>query len=254
MSVSFRAAVAMERARIRAVLFDLGGTLLDERDFAGWSEWAAVAQVAVSPEDLAHAYAEVEEELDRDPLPEPGPAAAIERWRRILSRAAGREVASIAAERFVASRSAARDPPLALYSDVRRCLDQLRSDRRRLAVVSNSTSEAHVRRLLDRAGILDYFERVVSSGTEGVAKPSPEIFHRAVSRLGLKPEECLYVGNLPQTDAVGAARAGLRSVWLHRDGTGLGAEPPEITSLLEVPLFVRQLESPRADAPAPSVK
>jgi len=129
-----------------------------------------------------------------------------------------------------------------LFSDTRRCLDELRSAHRELGVVSNSTSEAHVRRILDRVGILEYFSRVVSSGTEGVSKPDPEIFRRAVHRMNVKPEEALYVGNLAFTDAKGAAAAGLHSVWLNREGTGFGDDPPEIMSLLEVPLWVARIE------------
>jgi len=239
---------------IRAVLFDLGGTLIDERDFVGWSEWARGVGIEAAPDEIAHAFAEVEEEIDVVPLDLAGQAAVVERWRRILTLAVGKAVNTETASRFVARRSLGQEHPVFLYSDVRRCLDQLRADRRRLGVISNSTSEASVRRILDRVGILEYFERVVSSGTEGVAKPDPEIFRRTLARLDVRPEEALYVGNLPRTDAVAARAAGLHSVWLHRDGTGLGEDPPEITSLLEVPLVVRQLERPDSLPPPPSVK
>ena len=232
---------------IRAVLFDLGGTLVDERDFAGWTELARALFLDLTPEELGHAYAEVEGEDDRTPPEADGRAAHVAFWQRVLARASGREVTAETAARFVDARHASSDPPVALYSDVRRCLDHLRADGRRLGVVSNSRSEAAVRRMLDRVGILRYFERVVSSGTEGVAKPDPEIFRRAVARLGLAASEALYVGNLPRTDARAARQAGLHSVWLHRDGTGLGNDPPEITSLLEVPLVVQQLERETPD-------
>jgi putative hydrolase of the HAD superfamily len=240
--------------RIRAVLFDLGGTLIDERDFAGWAEMARGVYLDLAPDDFAHAYGEVEDLLDREPLAIRGQPAVVERWRRVLSLASGGEVAPETAARFVAARALDRDHPVALYSDARRCLDRLASERRRLAVVSNSTSEASVRRILDRVGILGYFEKVVSSGSEGVAKPDPEIFRRALERLKVLPEEALYVGNLLRTDAVAAREAGMHSVWLHRDGTGLGEDPPEIISLLELPLLVRQLETAPARAPAAHVK
>jgi putative hydrolase of the HAD superfamily len=236
-------------ARIRAVLFDLGGTLVDERDFTGWAELARRVFLDVGPDEIGHAFTEVEENMDRDPLELSGQEAVVERWRRVLALASGEEVTAETASRFVGARAAHRDQPVSLYSDVRRCLDHLEGERRRLAVVSNSTSEAAVRRILDRVGILRYFERVVSSGTEGVAKPDPEIFHRALERLTIRPEEALYVGNLPRTDALAARDAGLHSVWLHRDGTGLGDDPPEITSLLEVPLVVQQLEAMADRAP-----
>jgi HAD superfamily hydrolase (TIGR01509 family) len=235
------------RQPIRAVLFDLGGTLVDERDFAGWVELARAIYLDLTPEELGHAYAEVEGEDDQPPPPTDGRSAHVGFWQQVLSRASGQAVGEETAARFVDARHANADPPVALYSDVRRCLDHLRSERRRLGVISNSRSEASVRRMLDRVGILGYFERVVSSGTEGVAKPDPEIFRRALLRLDLPADQALYVGNLPRTDARAAHDAGLHAVWLHRDGTGLGLDPPEITSLLEVPLVVRQLE--RGGAP-----
>ena len=241
--------------RIRAVLFDLGGTLVDDRDPAGWAEVARTVYLDVSPEEVGQAFAEVEAEVDAAPLDLDREEGQVVYWRRVLSRASGQEVSAESAGRFVeARRLAGRGRPLPLYSDVRRCLDQLKGQHRRLAVVSNSTSEAAVRRVLDVAGILRYFERVVSSGSEGVRKPDPEIFRRTLHRLDVPGSEALYVGNLPRTDAVAAREAGLHSVWLHRDGTGLGDDPPEITSLLEVPLVVRQLEASSKAEPSARVK
>ena len=143
--------------------------------------------------------------------------------------------------------------PIELFSDTRRCLDHLASEHRAMGVISNSTSEARVRQILDRVGILDYFCRVVSSGTEGVAKPDPEIFRRALARMHLLPHEALYVGNLRHTDAEAARAVGLHALWLNRYGFGYEEDPPEITSLLEVPLWVRWIErgepGPRAAEP-----
>ncbi len=81
-------------------------------------------------------------------------------------------------------------------------------------------------------------------------KPNAEIFHRTLGRMKLRPEEAFYVGNLAFTDAEAARLAGLHSVWLNRAGTGMSLEPPEITSLLEVPLCLRHLER----SAAPKVK
>jgi len=246
--------VPTDGGRIEAVLFDLGGTLVDERDFAGWAELARGIRLDLIPEQLSEAFAEVEAEVDAEPLRFERDAGVVEFWRRVLARASGAPVPAGAAARFAAARASQREVPATLYSDVRRCLDQLRDDHRRLGVISNSTSEAAVRRILDRAGILAYFERVVSSGTEGVAKPDPEIFRRALARLDLAPHRTLYVGNLRQTDALAARNAGLPAVWLHRDGTGFGEDPPEITSLLEVPLVLHELERAGSAFPRPPVK
>jgi HAD superfamily hydrolase (TIGR01509 family) len=225
--------------RIRVVLFDLGGTLVDERDFTGWTDVAHEVGLDFVPDDLVHAYGEVETAVDLDPLALERAAAVVEFWRRVLARASARDVDSARASDFLArARSARAGRTLPLFSDARRCLARLKQERRRLGVISNSSSEEAVRAILRDVGILDSFEVVVSSGTEGVAKPDPEIFRRAVARMGVRPEEALYVGNLLRTDAHGAVSAGLHAAWLNRGGTGFSGEPNEITSLLELPLVV----------------
>ncbi len=228
-----------ERARIRAVLFDLGGTLVDYHDYAHWCDLARRLFVPVDEEELAHAFHEVERETDTRDRP-----SYTEFWRTTLERAAGRPVDPPTARRYIDLLQ--KHPGFnRLYSDSRRCLETLRAGHRRLAVVSNSSSEARVRAILHETEILPYFERVVSSGTEGVEKPDPEIFRRTLQRMELPAAEALYVGNLAFTDATAAREAGLHGVWLNRDGTGMGLDPPEITSLLEVPLTVHAIERGR---------
>jgi putative hydrolase of the HAD superfamily len=221
---------------IRAVLFDLGGTLVDERRPEFWAEVAQSIGLTVDPEDLAQSFNELEIEMD----------TASERWgreefwQRVLSRAWGGSVEPSRVGRFCAStwERRAEAPPL-LFSDVPWCLHQLAKMRLTLGIVSNSRSESSVREILKGAGLESHFRIVVSSGTEGVAKPDPEIFRRALGKLGnIAPTETFYVGNLPNTDARAALRAGLSAVWLNRGGTGFGEDPPEVTSLSEVPRAV----------------
>ncbi len=233
--------MAPQRVRVRAVLFDLGGTLVDERDSGRWADLARRFYLDLDPDALTHAFQEVERATDAEPPPGDRETRLVEFWRRVLARASASAVTRTTAEKFLQALRA-EELPRRLYSDARRCLDQLRSERRELGVVSNSSSEAHVRRILDRVGILDYFSRVVSSGTEGVAKPDPEIFLRALRRMHVRAEEALYVGTLAVTDVRGAAAAGLHAVWLNRDGMGFSDDPPDIMSLLEVSLFVDRIE------------
>jgi len=227
------------RAHITTVFFDLGGTLVDEQDIAGWVEEATKLGVDLPPDDLAHAYSEVLRETDRSPRP-----TFLEFWELVLSRGSQRPVARATVERFSESYYA-RERPMPLFSDARRCLEDLRDQGRRMGVISNSRGEDHVREILIRRGIAEFFETVVSSGTEGVSKPDPEIFRRALARMKVGPEESFYVGDLAYTDAKAAAAVGMQSVWLHRSGTGFGDDPPEITSLLEVPLLLWTMEKER---------
>lgn len=228
------------RPRFAWVFFDLGGTLLDERDFPSWIDLGRALGLTLSEDHLAHAYLEVNAETDT-----PDPPPPVEWWRRLLERASGEQVGEGLAQTYLdAWRRLSRSLPI--FSDTRRCLVQLRDEGRLLGVISNSRSEESVRAHLAAAGIASFFREVLSSGTEGVAKPDPEIFRRAAARAKVPIAETFYVGDLAYRDARAAAAAGMGSVWLHRDGWGFGDDPPEITSLTELPFHLRQLEeSPR---------
>ncbi|MGD2122469.1 MAG: HAD-IIIA family hydrolase [Gemmatimonadota bacterium] len=91
-------------------------------------------------------------------------------------------------------------------------LDSLSEAGYRMAVISNA--DGRVEGLLEKAGIRDRFEFVMDSELEGVEKPDPEIFLRACRRMGVKPAESLYVGDLYPIDVKGSRAAGLQAVLL----------------------------------------
>ncbi len=223
------------------MFLDVGGTLVDERDYPMWIEIGRECGLELDEDHLAHAYLEVERETDT-----PRPPPHEERWRSVLSKASGTPVTIAVAGEFYRRLRGRPDTPR-LYSDALRCLAQLRDDGRRLGVISNSRSEEHLRTLLADAGILSFFEVVVSSGTEGFAKPAPEIFRRALAKMAVPAPDAFYVGDLAYRDARAASAVGITSAWLNREGTGFGEDPPELTSLTELPFHLLALEG-RLDA------
>lgn len=228
------------RVRIRAVAFDLGDTLLETRDFAEMERVAQNLGVTGDAEAFAHAYRSVDAEFDQGAsVPEFG-----QFWRRVLDDVNRSPVPSATVDRFLAGVGRSFSPK-SVYSDTRQCLEELSEEGRILAVITNGDSEERSRTILDNSGILPFFRFVVAAGSVGVAKPDPAIFHRALDRIGVSPSEAVYVGNLPNVDARAAIRAGLHGVWLHRDGTGFGDGPPQITSLAELPGWIRELERGR---------
>jgi HAD superfamily hydrolase (TIGR01509 family) len=80
----------------------------------------------------------------------------------------------------------------------------------RVAVVSNS--EGMLPQLFERVGLAPCIELVVDSHHEGVRKPDPELFRRALARLGVGPERAVYLGDIPGVDVVGAHAAGIAAV------------------------------------------
>ncbi|HEY2868338.1 MAG TPA: HAD family hydrolase [Gaiellales bacterium] len=102
------------------------------------------------------------------------------------------------------------------YPETVAVLESLRG-RMRLAVVTNGTEE-HQRTKLDASGLTEHFDAIVTSGAVGASKPDPAIFRAALDAVGCSPEDAVMVGDNPLRDIAGAQQAGLRGVWIDRDG------------------------------------
>ncbi|MDQ3033815.1 MAG: HAD-IIIA family hydrolase [Myxococcota bacterium] len=91
--------------------------------------------------------------------------------------------------------------------DLSPALERIRARGVRVAIVSNS--EGRLPELLEHLGLAHHFERIVDSHLEGVRKPDPEIFRRALARLGIEAHETVYLGDIPGVDVAGANAAGI---------------------------------------------
>jgi putative hydrolase of the HAD superfamily len=93
----------------------------------------------------------------------------------------------------------------------------------RTGLISNSMGAGRY----DRSTFPDLFDGVVISGDEGIHKPQPEIFRLGAERVGLPPEECVFVDDLRENCA-GAEAVGMTAV-LHR---GADTTLPRLEELL----------------------
>jgi FMN phosphatase YigB (HAD superfamily) len=191
-------------ARVRAVLFDVGETLLDETRM--WSWWADRLGV---PHFTFHAL--VGEALTRGEHP----------WS-VVVRLGGALDPEEAANDL--GDDAERFEPRDLYPDAVATLTRLRAVGYRIGVGGNQSArrEDQVRRLGLPA------DAVVCSSSVGVEKPSPDFFTRAAAALGVDPRELLSVGDRLDNDVLPALEAGCRAALLRRGPWGiLHAERPE---------------------------
>jgi FMN phosphatase YigB (HAD superfamily) len=104
----------------------------------------------------------------------------------------------------------------ALFDDVETTIEALGSAALTLGIVSNF--EAWLEDLLQSLGVRDAFAVRVISGIEGVEKPDPAIFRRALERLNVDAADVLYVGDNPEFDVAPAAAVGMTPVLIDRRG------------------------------------
>lgn len=206
----------MDNAKLRkpvAVLFDMGGVLLQSAD-----TWDA-RQFPISFPDGVPEHApldwflgmsgEIMNTFLAQPVPRPpmdvrpyivkwlkeggmrDDAATVMRWFNILCRWEA--------------------PPL--FGFVHDALHRLCRMGYRLGLVSNTLMPGtYIRQRFAEGGILDVFETVVFSAEFGANKPDPSIFLHALATMGVTPENAWYVGDKPQRDVCGAHRAGMTAV------------------------------------------
>lgn len=83
----------------------------------------------------------------------------------------------------------------------------------KLAILSNGQSMTQHNKI-DAVGIAHYFDEIVVTGDYDKDKPDPEIFLMTAENLGVKPEECMMVGDVFCTDIIGAIKAGMKTTWI----------------------------------------
>ncbi len=103
--------------------------------------------------------------------------------------------------------------------------------RYKLGILSNGNSYP------ERCGLVGVFQFAVFSQDHGVEKPDPRIFRIALESTGCSNDELLHVGDSLESDVKGAFEAGVKCIWLNRQGLKNDTEIKanfEISSLLEL--------------------
>ncbi len=91
-------------------------------------------------------------------------------------------------------------------------LEYLHSKNIKVGVLSNGLYSERIQRI-NKVGILDMIDCLVTSDIFGIEKPDPRIFHEIVKMLDISKKESIYVGDSIQNDVIGSQSAGLHSVW-----------------------------------------
>lgn len=91
----------------------------------------------------------------------------------------------------------------------------------RMSVASNKPAEFSMR-ILERLGASPYFDAIEGPETAGAAKPEPQMIFACLHKMGIAPEQALYVGDMP-IDKDAGARAGVPVVLVSGGSSPNGA-------------------------------
>ena len=115
----------------------------------------------------------------------------------------------------------------------------------RLGVVSSAVHHPFLDWTLERFGIASAFDTIVTSASCGYYKTRPEIYHAALTDLGVAPTDAIHVGDSYRFDVQGAHRAGLRAIWYASTETALGQPDNEadatVSDLATLPTVIATL-------------
>jgi HAD superfamily hydrolase (TIGR01549 family) len=207
---------------LRAVVFDVGETLLDDsREWNAWADWIGV------PRHTFSAVVGAVTAAGRDN------AETFQYFRPGFDLAKERQLREDAGH-------GEQIDDTDLYPDVRPSLTRLREIGLWVGIAGNQTPRAgELLRALDLPA-----DFIATSGEWGVAKPANAFFARLVGVAPGRPEEIVYVGDHRDNDVLAAKATGLRTALIRRGPCGyLWADDPAvrdqadwvINSLAELP-------------------
>jgi putative hydrolase of the HAD superfamily len=227
--------------RVRTVLFDLDGTLLDHRGSVTTAlhQWLPTLGVDASAEVIDAWFTA---EARHFPAWRRGEISFAEQRRRRL-----RDVLPLLdhtvddddeLDRVFDGYLRHYESAWTLFEDVEPMLGELAIHGVGLAVLSNGLV-AQQSAKLEKVGLTGRVGPLFTAEGLGVAKPDPQAFRRVCAELGIARDSVLHVGDLYEVDVVAARTAGLAAVHLDRNDEGPREERRRITTLRDLPALVR---------------
>lgn len=213
--------------RIRAIVFDVGGTLLYPADPVGetYAKFAKARGVKLHPESTDTAFREAMKSCVRakGSIPSDGNDRAW--WKQVVTRSmldkAFPDNAAFEAFFEDVYLYFAKPEAWGIYPEVLEVLEALRDHDVELVALSNWDARLHT--VLDGCGLGEYLSKRFISAELGWEKPDPAIYRHVVEILRLPATALLSVGDDPKNDIEGPKRAGWQAIQVERPKRDLWA-------------------------------
>lgn len=199
-----------------AIFFDIDDTLYDQAQPFCYAVRTVVGPVSMTDDQLFASSRRHSDEVFAALAAgkRPSDATYVRRMRETLADA-GVDISDSTARQLQRVYATSSGTAMTLYPGMEKVLSECKQHAQ-VGVISNGRG-ARQRDKLRILGIDRWVrpEAIFISDELGMAKPDPQIFRFACSRIGARPEHSVYVGDSLASDVPGALDAGLRVVWFH---------------------------------------
>ena len=220
--------------RVRAIAFDLGGTLIYPADPVGetYARFARTHGVRLAPEATTTAFREALKSSSpriKTKVPNDGNDRAW--WKQVVLRSMPEKAFPDPAvfETFFEQVYLYYAKPEAwgVYPEALEVLQDLHDRAIDLVVLTNWDGRAHS--VLDGHGLGEFLIRRFISAELGWEKPDPAIYRHVADVLRLSPESIVSVGDDSRNDVEGPRKAGWQAVQIERPKRDLWAAVRAVT-------------------------
>ncbi|KPN94768.1 HAD family hydrolase [Lysinibacillus sp. ZYM-1] len=119
-------------------------------------------------------------------------------------------------------------------------LEKLKTDHFVLGMITNGFGQFQMDNI-KALEIEKYFDVILVSEWEGMKKPNPQLFMSALEKLHVLPHESIFLGDHPENDVKGAQDVGMKGIWKRDFQWDCVEADAIIDDLLELPAIIDQL-------------
>lgn len=177
---------------VKAILFDMDGVLIDAKDwhYEALNKALGLFGIEISRYDHLHTF---------DGLPTKVKLKMLSEQYYLPEQLHG--FVNQMKQKYTAQMIHEKCHPMFHHEYA---LSKLHNEGYKIAVCSNSIRST-IELMMEKSMLIDYLDLIVSNEDVKKAKPDPEMYLTAISKFGLKPEECIVVEDNPNGIAAGKA-------------------------------------------------
>ncbi len=201
--------------KIKAVLFDLGNTLVYQEPYQAFQRILRINGMDKSLQQIREAFERGNKEFDVERNGVPSSREFYKNWNMLIlkhlgiTRSRAKLAMQIDRQWFDFSKNH-------LYPETKKTLEKLRKMGLKIGLVT-SGYQTDLKQILPDVGLQQFFDVQVCADTVGKRKPHPAAFQYALEKLNVRADEAIFIGDDYRSDYLGAQNAGIIPILVCRE-------------------------------------